>query len=152
VKPVRKWKWATPWHRFRSKIKIIEGCWIWTGAKEKSGYGKFTIGKVTVIAHCYSYEELIGPIPEGKTLDHLCRNESCVNPDHLEPVTQRINLLRGDTFQARNAAKTHCCHGHPFDEANTYWKKERNGGLGRGCKACNCIRKRNRRTNTHVKP
>lgn len=72
-------------------------------------------------------------------LDHLCRNRGCINPDHLEPVTCRENLLRGQTFQARNAAKTHCPHGHGYDEGNTRFNKD-------GSRACrSCERKRARK-------
>ena len=153
VQPVRKWKWKTVLDRFRSKIRVEGSCWIWIAGKDKWGYGKFTIGKVTVRAHCYAYEKLIGPIPEGLTLDHTCKNESCVNPAHLDPVTLRINLLRGNTFQARNATKTHCLRGHAFTEENIYWKREPNGSRSRGCRECYRIRKRNRRKHlTLVKP
>lgn len=91
-------------------------CWIWAGRLDPQGYGRHSWD----LAHRVAYERFMGPIPDGLTLDHLCRTPACVNPWHLEPVTLRENLLRGDTFQARNAAKTHCKRGHPFDEENTY--------------------------------
>ena len=75
-------------------------------------------GANTMPAHRYAYEELVGPIPEGLQLDHLCRNRSCVNPDHLEPVTCRENLRRGETLNAANLAKTHCPAGHPYAGEN----------------------------------
>ncbi|KAB2977369.1 HNH endonuclease [Streptomyces sp. SS1-1] len=78
------------------------------------------------MAHRVAYQEIVGPIPEGLQLDHLCRVRHCVNPAHLEPVTSRENTLRGENLVAINAAKTHCKRGHLFDAANTYrWRNSR---------------------------
>ncbi len=113
-----------------------DDCWRWRGASDPKGYGRvgrMINGKaVTKLAHRVVYEAWVGAIPEGLQLDHLCRNHACVNPDHLEPVTQRENLLRGDTITARNAAKTHCLRGHEFTSDNTY---VRPGGK-RNCRTC----------------
>lgn len=98
--------------RFWSKVDKTDTCWLWTAALVK-GYGRFTSDVRQMGAHRWSYEALVGPIPEGLTLDHLCRNPRCVNPDHLEPVTQRENV-------ARIPRKTHCPQGHPFTAENTY--------------------------------
>jgi hypothetical protein len=87
-------------------------------------------------AHTYAYEWLRGPVPDGLVLDHLCTNPWCVRPSHLEAVTQRENLMRGETIAAVNTQKTHCPRGHPFDEANTY---VRPGGRDRGCRACRAL-------------
>ncbi|MDP9224875.1 MAG: HNH endonuclease [Actinomycetota bacterium] len=84
------------------------------------------------LAHRVAYELLVGPIPEGLTLDHLCRNTSCVNPQHLEPVTVRENVLRGMGWGAKNKRKTHCHRGHPFDAKNTL----RIPGGTRKCRTC----------------
>jgi len=101
-----------------------------------NGYGKVNIDGKAKLAHRVVYEALVGPIPEGLQLDHLCRNRACVNPAHLEPVTQRVNILRGTGTAAVHAAKTHCINGHPFDEANTYLYQ----GNKRMCRRCRCDR------------
>lgn len=129
----------TEWvDRFWSKVEKTETCWLWKGTKSKSTsdiYGAFPRkidGKTAVRrAHRVAYELVKGPIPDGLVIDHLCRNPLCVNPDHLEPVTQQENTLRGIGPSAKNAVKTECDKGHPFDDENTYWYK----GY-RACKEC----------------
>lgn len=117
---------------FFSRITITDsGCWIWCGSLSPSGYSQMTVQQKTVRAHRWSYERFVAPIPDGLVIDHLCRNPSCVNPNHLEPVTQRENTLRGISPAAKNAKKTHCIHGHEFTDANTIWK----GGT-RACRTC----------------
>jgi len=112
------------------------GCWIWLGVIQGNGYGKY--GKQ--LAHRLIYEKAKGTVPNGLQLDHLCRVRSCVNPDHLEPVTQRENILRGDSFSAKNAAKTSCPSGHPYTKENT---RIRANGY-RECRECRkaALRKR----------
>ncbi len=96
------------------------GCWLWLGYVNNQGYG--VIGKKhKQRAHRLVYECLVGPIPSGLQLDHKCRVRSCVNPDHLEPVTNRENTLRGqcgDVNRARRLSRTHCSKGHPFEGEN----------------------------------
>lgn len=98
-----------------------EDCWPWQGGKMSTGYGHFTwrgegLREGVHVAHRIAYELLIGPIPDGLTLDHLCRNPPCCNPAHLEPVSIRENIQRA------KAARTHCKHGHELTPENTYRK------------------------------
>lgn len=115
-----------------ARIERTGGCWVWTGYRNVGGYGRVSINGKLLLVHRIVYTALVGPIPEGLTLDHLCRNTSCVNPAHLEPVTLRVNTRRSDRTRASiNAARTHCPQGHPYDEANTRW-----WGGGRFCRTC----------------
>lgn len=129
--------------RFAAKCRSSSsGCIEWIGATNNSGYGTFyaSPGRYTM-AHRWSFEREFGPISQGLYLDHLCRNTSCVNPHHLEAVTQQVNLLRGKTISACNAAKTHCPHGHPYSGNNLYAPA---GAKQRYCKTCMTERDRNR--------
>jgi len=134
-----------PQIRFWSKVEKTDYCWNWRGHKNAYGYGDFKINEKHLQAHRFSYELIKGKIPEGLQLDHLCRNRSCVNPDHLEAVTSKVNLLRGKGLTSQNARKTHCIHGHEFTPENTYFQKRSNGVVSRLCKAC--LRQHNRRQN-----
>lgn len=132
-----RWSDQTPDQRFWAKVDRTspDGCWLWTGAIYGNGYGHaFRSGRHRA-AHRVSYELSVGPIPEGMDLDHLCRVRHCVNPAHLEPVSRRENLLRGDTTNARNAAKTHCKRGHPLTPENVFPNQLRKGW--RICVICN---------------
>jgi hypothetical protein len=111
------------------------GCWLWTGAVNPGGYGHILYGDKTISAHRASYELHVGPIPEGLHIDHLCRVRSCINPDHLEPVTRSENARRGLTvnhLRDKELAKTHCPSGHPYSGSNLIFHT--NGG--RLCRAC----------------
>lgn len=123
---------------------LASGCWPWLRSGSK-GYGRLVVRGVRKLAHRYFYEEMRGPIPSGLTLDHLCRNRACVNPWHLEPVTVRDNVLRGNGLSAVNARKTHCKRGHEFTEENTRHLSYRPVGRGRICRACERRRDRRRR-------
>jgi len=124
--------------RFWPKVRKTSGCWEWTACRTKSGYGIIGAGGRHAYAHRVAYELCVGPIPEGLTLDHLCRNRGCVNPAHLEPVTMRENLRRGDSPVGREARQTHCLRGHPLSGPNL--RTDRRGH--RYCRACCAIHER----------
>lgn len=118
--------------RFWAKVDRSGPCWIWTAKRSRQGYGRFWVNGGEDAAHRVVWELERGPIPAGLTIDHLCRNTSCVNPAHLEPVTLRENILRSTGVAAVNAVKTGCKRGHEFNVANTRINK----GGGRVCRAC----------------
>lgn len=103
------------------------GCWEWTASQTPGGYASFPVPGLASTAHRAAYLLMAGPIPAGLHLDHICRNKLCVNPDHLEPVTQAENNRRA------GAARTRCSQGHEYTPANTY--RRSNGS--RDCRACN---------------
>ncbi len=128
--------------RFWEKVYLPpceEDCWLWTAHRAR-GYGRFWLDGRLVPAHRWAYEQEVGPIPKGLQLDHLCRNRACVNLGHLEPVTNRENVLRGNGLTAQQARRTHCPQGHSYDVANTY--TDPTGG--RRCRECERLRDRRR--------
>lgn len=120
--------------RLRSKICVNSdtGCWEWTASRKPEGYGQCTVRRKLRYAHRYVYETLVGPIPEGYQLDHLCRIRHCVNPEHLEPVTPQVNTLRGESLLAEQARRTHCPQGHEYTPENTYTSSTNH----RQCRTC----------------
>lgn len=135
-------KKKAPRERFLAKVvKAQNGCWLWGGAIQSRGYGSFGFGRRgrSVLAHRFAYETFVGPIPEDLQIDHACHSRDdkcpggkcahrlCVNPAHLELVTQLVNCGR-----SAPARKTHCINGHEYTDANTIWK--RNGS--RNCREC----------------
>ena len=137
--------------RFCAHLVITENCWEWTGGKT-TGYGRFFVGSKAdhtakqVASHRFAYELLVGPVPEGLDLDHLCRNRACCNPAHLEPVTRQENLLRGIgpvVQRARHRSKTHCKRGHPLFGDNLYLRPNE-----RHCRTCEKARRQAARQRT----
>lgn len=123
-----------PRERFWSKVVKTEGCWEWNAGLDHHGYGAFFLNGGMKKAHRVAYEWEVGSIPGGLDLDHLCRNRKCVKPEHLDPVTRRENLDRGEgsaVTKARHAAKTHCPRGHPYSGENLRMK-----GKNRLCRTC----------------
>lgn len=111
------------------------GCWNWLLSKDRTGYGFVSIKSKTKYAHRVAFETFVGEIPAGMDLDHLCRNRSCVNPKHLEPVTRKENVRRGAGLGGvLREVPSHCRHGHLLSKENTYsWR----GDKARRCKVCN---------------
>lgn len=114
-------------------MKATTPCIIWEGptiTTHKITYGRLP-GKKMIMAHRHAYEQVFGPIPNGLVIDHLCRNGLCVNPEHLEAVTDKVNILRGMGIPAVNSRKTHCKNGHELIPENCWNRKGR-----RACKIC----------------
>jgi hypothetical protein len=121
--------------RFWEKVDASGDCWEWTAGRNGHGYGAAYWEGRQVMAHRLSWTVLVGDIPEGMTLDHLCRNRVCVNPAHLEIVTLGVNSLRGFSPPALLARATHCAKGHPFSD-------HRNSRGWRECRVCTLARHR----------
>lgn len=123
--------------------RVIEepsGCWVFTGYVNSAGYGRLRDehGR-SRLAHVIAYELVVGVVPRGLKVGHVCGREACVNPAHLVAGTVREHTLRGDTIAARNAAKTHCPRGHAYDARNTYLYRSRRG-RHRMCRTCKGLR------------
>ena len=118
--------------RFWAKVAIDpSGCLLWTASRSKSGYGAFQYYGRKLRAHRFAYVALVGEIPAGLVLDHLCRVRHCVSPAHLEAVTEVENVRRGEGGR-NHRIKTHCPQGHPYDDINTIVRPQG----ARGCRAC----------------
>ena len=146
LEAMRRWrarlKAGIPFHRISlderfEKFTLYAGdCIVWVGTSPDGRYGQFRHNGRQVYAHRFAYERMHGPIPRGLVMDHLCRNTLCVNPAHLEPVTQAVNWHRGLgplTSGTFNNNKTHCPEGHPYAGENLYIDKRRNH---RRCRIC----------------
>lgn len=127
---------------FWSKVsEDSTGCWLWTGPMFVEGYGRYNQSPGTRLAHRVAFEALVGQVDDGLVIDHLCRVRRCVNPAHMEAVTNVENVMRGMSPPAMNAAATHCKYGHPFDDENTYTAPDGR----RKCRTCCRDKARNRR-------
>ena len=113
-------------------VQKADGCWDWGGTVHANGYGIISSGRKRMLAHRWSYEHHVGPIPDGLVIDHLCRNRKCVNPSHLEPVTGLENLRRGLGYALQNGMRRSCINGHEYTDENTYLTP---GGKPR-CRQC----------------
>lgn len=132
----------------RRSMKTACGCILWLGSTDPKGYGRLHNSKGSRHVHRIAYELAVGPIPPGMELDHLCRIPSCVNPEHLEPVTRKQNVDRGlaaTVHKARYALRTHCKDGHELTPENTYIYNHPDGLLRRRCRKCNANEQKNRR-------
>ena len=129
--------------RLVQRMEVTEdGCWNYTAGLSTAGYGYMSANGSRQYTHRIAYELLVGEIPDGLELDHLCRNPACFNPDHLEPVTHMVNQHRGNSPWGKNARKTHCIHGHEFTPENTYLRKDKKA---RQCETCRRERAARRR-------
>ena len=124
-------KRRTLYERLMARVEITDDCWLWNGYVNSRGYGTAYVNGRTREAYRALYELIVGPVPNGLHLDHLCRVTRCVNPYHLEPVTHAENMRRAA------AARTHCKNGHEWSEATTYLYQGK-----RDCRACNTERHR----------
>jgi len=131
-------KSSNPEVRFRSFIMPVteSGCWIWTGSCQPRGYGLFNLSGKPELAHRVAYQLWRGEIPDECELDHLCRVTSCVNPEHLEAVVHRTNVLRGVGKAAKYIKRTHCARGHRLSGKNLHLRSDG----GRRCRMCVKIR------------
>lgn len=137
IPPMKGKEFLPAEERFWEKVAKTETCWLWTGTVKSNSYGCFWHKGKNRHAHRWAYELLVGKIPPKMQIDHLCRNRACVNPKHMEVVTNRENGLRGESPAGKNARKTHCVNGHEFTEENTYSQKPG----WRECRICRKVKK-----------
>lgn len=130
--PIRPTLDLKKFYLFSNKVSISsDGCWNWTASTHRHGYGFFGFNKKVQLSHRVSYQIFLGEIKEGLVLDHLCRNKRCVNPDHLDPVSQKVNMQRGI-----HATKKYCKNGHEFSAQNTKLYIRKPNNINRICLTC----------------
>lgn len=133
--------------RFWVRVQKTDTCWVWRGrGVNRGGYGVFTVSGRPRLVHRLAYELEVGPIPEGLTIDHLCRNKLCVRPDHLEPVSLAENIRRSKAHRRPDRYARHraCKRGHPLTGDNVCVSM-RKGREERSCKRCRRDKERQRR-------
>ena len=134
--------------RLLAKVRYDRGCWEFTGARNALGYGYLNNPSGSMLTHRIVYEALVGPVSSSIALDHLCRNPSCCNPLHLEPVSMRENLARGADSSAYQKRKTHCPKGHEYTPENTRLKD----GRRRECRQCGRDYEKRKKENARCRP
>lgn len=123
--------------RFWARVEVVGACLLWRGRLDHHGYGRHAVGTKYVAAHRFAFESAQRPVPDGYELDHLCRTPACVNPEHLDVVSHRENMLRGETFAAEQARRTHCPQGHALAGSNLIRYRDH-----RQCRECTQARRR----------
>lgn len=131
-------------NRFWSKVRKTKSCWIWNGARTTTGYGTCSFNNRTQRSHRISYLITKGAISNGLVLDHICRNRICVNPNHLRAITNRENILLGNSPMAKFSRRTKCCRGHILKGKNIIPYKLNGKSYGRRCVKCMKMFNRNR--------
>lgn len=138
-----KFQGEDPLDRFWHYTDKTDDCWLWVGLRDTTkGYPVFYYQGKLVRAHRWSYEQFVGPVPDGLEIDHTCRVRHCVNPDHLEPVTHAENMRRASPYIAAKRRKTHCPRGHELVGRNLAIRQRTNGTTYRACAECDRIRSR----------
>ena len=119
--------------KYASNCNTVENCWEWKGGKTYQGYGVFSSdNRESILAHRWIWTYLFGPMPKNRVINHRCRNTSCVNPVHMEVISQSENVLVGDHYERKIM---HCPRGHAYTTKNTYIQRRYNGN-SRSCKIC----------------
>lgn len=146
VKGHNAWNRIDLWERIRANCVEDDGCLVWQGYTTPDGYGRIQLEHRARFVHCVVYEYFSGPVPAGLHIDHVkargCHSRACCNPAHLEPVTPRENTMRGESFAAKNAAKTRCPRGHELAGSNLAVSPSRVSRGYRLCRICRNIRER----------
>lgn len=141
---------------FFEKVNQTSECWLWTGTLTSRGYGRFHIHGKRFRAHRWSYERFVNKIEEGLTIDHLCKNKSCVKPQHLEAVTNSVNISRywandSSITESRDWKTGTCTNGHDLSIVGYVDRKKKNGSISRECIQCRRNQHRRHYEKKHAK-